>query len=146
MKQLGLWVLPLSLNLISVLCTGQVRPAPSEVTSNFNKMFPDASDVKWSDKITNFAAFFNIKGERCEAKFDPTGSWISTEEAIQWDHLPPLVMDSLKSCKYADWKGTSAFILRLRGGATQYHVVVTKSDLGRKILFFSPNGQLLADH
>lgn len=146
MKQLNLWILLLGLNLISMLCLGQARPAPPEVTGTFNKMFPDASDVQWKDKISNFTAFFNIKGVRCEAKFAATGSWISTEQAIQWDSLPPIVTDSLKSCKYADWKGTSAYILRLSGGMTEYHVVVAKSDLGRKILFFNPNGQLLADH
>jgi hypothetical protein len=146
MKQLNLWVLLLGLNFINLFCMGQARPTPTGVTSNFNKMFPEASDVQWKDKIDNFAAFFNIRGVRCEAKFTPTGSWICTEEAIQLDSLPPMVTDSLKSCKYADWKGLSAYILRLSDGMTQYHVVVTKNDLGRKILFFSPNGQLLADH
>jgi hypothetical protein len=146
MKQLNLWVLLLGLNLISILCLGQARPTPAEVTNSFSKMFPDASDLQWKDKITNFSAFFNTKGIRCEAKFTPAGSWISTEEAIQWDSLPPLVTDSLKSCKYGDWKGTSAYILQLSGGTTQYHIVVTKSDMGRKILFFNSNGQLLADH
>jgi hypothetical protein len=146
MKQLCVWVLLLSLNLIGTHCLGQAGTTPIEVASNFNKMFPDASDVQWKDKINNFAAFFTIKSVRCEAKFSPAGIWISTEQAIQWDSLPPIVVDSLKSCKYADWKGTSAYILRQSGGMTQYHVVVTKGDLGRKILFFNPNGQLLADH
>ena len=146
MKQLNLWVLLIGLNLLNILCLGQARPTPAGVTTTFNKMFPDVSDVQWKDKITNFSAFFNIKGIRCEAKFTPAGSWISTEEAIQWDSLRPLVTDSLKSCKYADWKGTSAYILQLSGGMTQYHIVVTRSDMGRKILFFAPNGQLLADH
>ena len=91
MKQLNLWVLLIGLNLINILCLGQARPTPAEVTNTFNKMFPDASDLQWKDKITNFSAFFNIKGIRCEAKFTPAGSWISTEEAIQWDSLPPLV-------------------------------------------------------
>src|SRR5271170_3411863 len=146
MKKLKICLVLIGVNLINICCLGQERPTPSEVTSAFSKMFPDASDVQWRDKINNFAAFFNLKGARCEAKFAPTGSWISTEEAIQWDSLPPMVTDSLKSCKYSDWKGTSAYILRLSGGMTQYHVVVTKSDLGRKILFFNTNGQLLADH
>jgi len=131
---------------MSVWCLGQSKPTPAEVTNTFSKMFPDASDVQWRDKITNFSAFFNVKGTRCEAKFTPAGSWISTEKAIQWDSLPPLVTDSLKSCKYGDWKATSAYILQLSGGTTQYHLIVTKSDRGRKILFFNPNGQLLADH
>ena len=146
MKYLRFWGLLLGLNIISMLCQAQARPTPSEVTSSFTKMFPEASDVQWRDKINNFAAFFKIKGVQCEAKFSPAGSWISTEEAIQWDSLPPIVTDSLKSCKYADWKGMSAYLLQTSDGKTQYHVVVAKSDLGRKLLIFSPNGRLLADH
>ncbi len=146
MKQLNLCLLLVGFNLVSILSLGQSRPTPVEVTNTFNKMFPNASDLQWKDKIINFSAFFNIKGSKCEAKFTPAGSWISTEEVIQWDSLPRLVTDSLKSCKYGDWKGTSAYILQESNGTTQYHVVVTKSDMGRKILFFNASGQLLADH
>lgn len=146
MKHLRWLVFLCGLSTASLLCKAQGRPTPAEVTSSFNKMFPGASDVQWRDKIINFAAFFNINGVQCEAKFSPTGSWISTEKAIQWDSLPPIVTDSLKSCKYADWKGASAYILQLSDGKTQYHVVVTKSDLGRKLLIFNSNGRLLEDH
>jgi hypothetical protein len=146
MKLLCLWLMLIGLTLITKDSEGQVRPTPPEVTSAFTKMFPDAGNVMWRDKITNFCVYFNIKDIKCEAKFGPDGKWLSTEKSIQWDSLPPFVTDSLRSGKYADWKKTSAYILRSAAGTTQYHVVVTYNDLGRKILFFNEDGQLLSDH
>jgi hypothetical protein len=144
MKSLFLW--PLLFCLFSTASNAQAVSAPPDVANSFAKMFPDASNVQWRNKMTNFSAFFSDKGAKCEAKFTPAGKWISTEESIQWDSLPPLVRDSLRSCKYADWKGTSAYVLRSSDGMTQYHIVVAKDDLGRKLLFFSQNGQLLSEH
>ena len=146
MKLLYLYPLLICLNLFPTLSRGQAVAAPPGVTNGFAKMFPDATNVQWRNKTANFSAFFNDKGVKCEAKFTPAGNWISTEETIQLDSLPPLVKDSLRSCKYADWKGTSAYVLRSSDGMTQYHIVVTKDDLGRKLLFFGQNGQLLAEH
>jgi hypothetical protein len=144
MKKSYWWILLIGLNAVAILSAGQVRPTPAEVTNTFSKMFPDARNIQWRDKITIFSAFFNIKDVKCEAKFTPTGSWVSTEKAIQLDSLPPLITDSLKSGKYAGWTQTSAYILRSSDGTTQYHVVVTNSDAGRKILFFNQNDRLLS--
>lgn len=144
MKNSQLWVLLISLNSVAIVSSGQVRPTPAEVTGTFSKMFPDAHNVQWRDKITNFSAFFDVKDIKCEAKFTPAGSWISTEKAIRLDSLPPSITDSLKSGKYAGWKQTSAYILRSSDGTTQYHVVVTNSDAGRKILFYNQNAHLLS--
>jgi hypothetical protein len=144
MKPLYLW--SLFFCLFSTESNAQAVSAPPDVASSFAKMFPDASNVQWRNKTANYSAFFNDKGAKCEAKFTPAGKWISTEEAIQWDSLPSLVRDSLRSCKYADWKGTSAYVLRSADGMTQYHIVVAKDDMGRKLLFFGQNGQLLSEH
>src|SRR5580698_8045540 len=94
MKLLCLWLMLIGLTLITKDSEGQVRPTPPEVTSAFTKMFPDAGNVMWRDKITNFCVYFNIKDIKCEAKFGPDGKWLSTEKSIQWDSLPPFVTDS----------------------------------------------------
>lgn len=146
MKPPYLWLLLICLYLFPTVGDAQAVAAPPGVTSSFAKMFPGVSNVQWRNKMTNFSAWFNDNGAKCEAKFTPAGQWISTEESIQWDSLPTLVRDSLRSCKYADWKGTSAYVLRSSDGMTQYHIVVVKDDLERKLLFFGQNGHLLAEH
>jgi hypothetical protein len=108
-------------------------------------MHPAATNLDWKEKINNFTAFFDLGGRKCEAKFDKSGGWLSTEETIPLDSLPRPVQDAFKASKYADWKETSAYSIRSSEGSTQYHLVVSGSDAGRKILFFSPDGKLLAD-
>jgi hypothetical protein len=146
MKLLSAWLLLISLTIMTKAGEGQVRPTPPQVTNAFTNLFPDAANVLWRDKITNFCAYFTVAGVKCEAKFNPDGKWICTEKSFPWDSLPRLVADSLTSGKYAGWKGTSAYILQSAAGATQYHVVVTNNDLARKLLFFDQNGQQLSDH
>jgi hypothetical protein len=51
-----------------------------------------------------------------------------------------------KTGQYADWTKTSAYSIQSAEGATQYHLVVSRDGLGRKILFFNPDGHLLANH
>jgi hypothetical protein len=142
MKRNYSWILLIALTSVTIKGIGQIKPKPPEVTDAFNKMFPEARNVEWRDKIDNFSAFFNIKDAKCEAKFGKTGNWISTEEAIQEDSLPAAVRDGLKISKYADWREKASYILQLSGGVTRYHIVVTKIDSGQKVLVFDQNGQL----
>jgi hypothetical protein len=146
MKLPYLWTFLIGLNALSIAGMSQARPTPPEVTNAFTTMFPNAVNVKWRDKITNFAAFFDMQGKKCEAKFSPGGSWISTEEAVQLDSVPQQIADSLKSVKYAGWTENSAYVLKSACAMTQYHVVVTNNESVRKILFFNQNGQLLQSH
>jgi hypothetical protein len=106
-------------------------------------MFPTAGNVKWRDKITNFSVFFDVQGKKCQARFSPGGSWISTEAAIQMDSIPQPITDSLRSATYAGWTVNSAYILKSAGAMTQYHVVVINNESVRKILFFKQNGELV---
>jgi hypothetical protein len=146
MKKQYFWILLICLNSITIVSIGQIKSIPVEVTETFRKMFPEAGNADWKEKIDNFSVFFHIKDMKCEAKFTKKGDWISTEESIIWDSLPATVRDGLKLSKYADWKEKSSYILISSEGITQYHIVVTKEDMGRKILFFNQNGQLVMDH
>jgi hypothetical protein len=146
MKKIILWVLLLGLIGVTSVCLGQFRPVPAEVTNALAAKFPAAKNVEWRDKITEYHAIFSDEGSKCEAKFKVDGTWISTEKSIGIDTLPSAIKEGLHLSKYADWEIHSAYILYLSGGVTQYHVVITKTDLGRKILFFNTQGQLLKEN
>ena len=135
----------IGLNSITFVSQGQSSTVPAGIIDTFTKMYPNASNVEWRDKITNFVAFFNSKDAKCEAKFTKEGAWINTEESIRLDSLPAQVRQGLQHSKYAGWKENSSYILKLPGEKTQYHIVVTNNDMGRKILFFTQSGELLAD-
>ena len=146
MKIKYLLLLAIGICLGTLVVSAQTKPTPPAVNEVFTKMFPDAKDVEWRDKISNFTAYFTINSRKCEAKFEKNGGWLSTEETLQWDSLPDQVLDSFKLSKYADWKRLSAYSLRSAEATTQYHLVVTKNNMGRRILFFSSEGKLVRDH
>jgi hypothetical protein len=133
------------LSLATVVVKAQGPQIPSAVAKAFALMFPAAQNVEWREKTTNFTVFFIMNAGKCEAKYEKNGGWLSTEETMPWDSLPRPVQDSFKLCRYADWKGVSVYSLKTAEAAIQYHLVVTKSDLGRRILFYNPEGKLVQD-
>ncbi|HEY4336096.1 MAG TPA: PepSY-like domain-containing protein [Puia sp.] len=137
--------LVIALFLAKSVVKAQATPIPAAVTKAFVSRFPAAQNAEWREKTMNFTVFFTVNDRKCEAKFEKNGGWLSTEESLAWDSLPGAVRDSFKLSKYADWKGTSAYSLRKAEAAIQYHLVVTKSDMGRRILFYSPEGKLEKD-
>jgi hypothetical protein len=130
----------------AILCKAQSSLPPTAVTAAFAKLFPDAQKASWNEKINNYTVFFLIKDRKCEAKFDKEGSWMSTEQALPLDSLPRQINDAFNHSSYADWHLAASYDLSSPGVPIQYHLVITKSDLGRRILFFSNDGKLLADH
>ena len=145
MKKMYTWILAIWLTMATTSVMAQTSRPPAAITDTFAKMVPTAVNVDWKEKINNFTVFFNLKDRKCEAKFTKTGGWLSTEEPIALDSLPYPVRDAFKASKYADWNETSAYCIRSGEGAPEFHLVVSRSDLGRKILFFSLDGKLLAD-
>lgn len=116
------------------------------VTSHFASMFPQAKNIEWRDKVSDYQVFFLLDNAKCEAKFDIDGKWISTEKQIENDSIPAAIGDSLRSGKYADWNIQSVFVLHFPDLPIQYHVVVAKNDMPNKILFFNKSGQILKEN
>ena len=143
----------LFLFLSSVVCIGlnkqglgQTKAAPLPVTNNFASMFPNAKNIEWRDKVSDYQVFFVTDNTRCEAKFGTDGKWISTEKQIKNDSIPAAIKESLKSGKYADWILQSAYRLNFPDQPDQYHIVVTKNNMPNKILFFDKSGQILKEN
>lgn len=146
MKTLTSFLMTIALASGAVVCNAQSNLPPSAVMATFDKFFPDAGNARWNEKTNNFTVYFTIKDRKCEAKFGKDGSWMCTEESLPLDSLPRQVDDVFKQSKYGDWQLSSCYSLNLPGTVTQYHLVVTKNGMGRKILFFSNDGKLLAEH
>ncbi|HEY4150501.1 MAG TPA: PepSY-like domain-containing protein [Chitinophagaceae bacterium] len=123
----------------------QLRSIPAVVTDSFKVQYPNAANVEWKDKITAFMASFNLNKVKYQARYTTKGAWIQSEHPIALADLPAAVADGLKKSKYADWKVTAYYQLQLPGDKIQYHISVEKSDLNKKNLLFSNEGQLLKD-
>jgi hypothetical protein len=138
----------LSLFMILAVNAGfaQIRKIPAEVTEALKSKYPDASDVTWKDKITVFAAVFEMNNEKYEARFSSKGEWQSTEKEINESELPGEIKDGLSKSKYAEWEIKSIYNIDLPDDKIQYRIQVVKSDLQKKNLLFSSEGQLLKDN
>lgn len=136
--------------LSGMLMTGlsvhaQFRSIPGIVTDSFKVKYPTATEVKWSDKVTNFQAVFTLDNEKYTAKYSSKGEWQSSVKNITEDKLPAVVKDGLSKSKYADWKVGTVAIKYLPAGKVQYGIAVSKGDFNKKNLTFSSEGQLLSD-
>ena len=133
--------------LVAGRVDAQFRSIPSVVTDSFKVKYPTAANVSWSDKVSNFQASFMLGKERMGAKYDSKGVWQQTWLKITTDQLPAPVKDGLSKSKYAgaEWAIKSVTMYHNPGNVTQYGILVQKSDLQKKNLLFSSDGQLLKD-
>jgi len=136
-----------SLLFISIIPSfAQIRKIPAEVTQALKDKYPNADNVSWKDRITVFAAVFEMNNEKYEARFTDKGVWRSTEKEISESEIPEEVKDGFDKSKYADWEIKNAYLIELPDGATQYRILVAKSDIQKKNLLFNSDGKLLKDN
>ena len=136
----------LSVALLNPLAA-QIRKIPAEVTEAFKEKYPNASQVEWKDKLSNFVAVFQEDGVQYEARFNKKGEWKDTENAIETDELPETVNEGYNKSKYADaWKIEAAYKIVLPNVQVQYRVLARKSDLQKKNILFNSDGRLLKDN
>ena len=79
--------------------SAQIRKIPAEVTEAFKDKYPNASQVEWKDKLTNFVAVFQEEGIQYEARFNKKGEWKDTERAIETHDLPESVNERYNKSK-----------------------------------------------
>ncbi len=77
---------------------------PVSVQSAFSKLFPTATEVKWSKESANeFEAEFKMNKTEKSANFDQTGRWLGTETEIKSAGLPQPVLATI-SKDFAGYK------------------------------------------
>jgi hypothetical protein len=123
----------------------QIRKIPAEVTDAFKVKYPDASAVEWKDKLTVFQADFELKDEKFQARFNSAGEWQETEKSIEEDDLPAPVSEGFGKSKFTEWEVREVSMIDKKDGARQYRILVKKSDIEKKYLFFDKDGKLLRD-
>ena len=142
----------LLLTLGSIFAIGQAsaqfRSIPGIVTDSFKVRYPAAKSVRWADKVTDFRATFFVDTSRYIARYSSDGGWLGATKRIGKDAIPPVVKDGLSKSKYAgaEWEIRVVTMMYLPGNVVQYNIQVAKSDLVKKNLLFSSEGQLLKDN
>ncbi len=123
----------------------QIRKIPAEVTDAFKAKFPNSNAVEWKDKLKFFQANFEMRDEDYLAKFNSKGEWQETEKNIEQDKLPTEVKDGFSKSKFSDWEVKEVSSIEKKDNSIQYRILVKKSDIEKKYLFFNTSGKLLKD-
>jgi Putative beta-lactamase-inhibitor-like, PepSY-like len=134
---------------ISPGASAQLGSIPGAATDSFKARYPNATNVSWKNRLSNFQVNFYSDNANQEARFNRKGEWQSTEKVMKQADLPADVKDGLDKSKYYDWKVEDVFIRYIPGNPgskTQYHIVVTGGGIGKTNLLFSDQGRLIKDN
>lgn len=131
--------------LMFFFINAQVREIPQAVKDAFTHKYPDATDVDYKDQLVKVNVHFKLNGENYIATYSNKGAWKGSEKEWMFDKLSDAVKDGFSKSKYADWETKEVAILYLPGGTEQYRILVKKSDLQKKYLFFNAKGRLLRE-
>jgi hypothetical protein len=145
MKRILTLVIIAGFLLSGVSSVAQFRKIPAVVTDAFKARYPNSNAVEWKDKITVFQANFEMKDEDYIARFNSKGEWQETENNIDQAKLPAEVNDGFSKSKYSDWEIKEVSYIEKKDGTDQYRILVKKSDIEKKYLFFNKTGKMLKD-
>lgn len=121
----------------------QLFSVPDIVKQTFDKQYPDAQDLKWTNGLDNHSVRFTLGERKLKANYAPKGDWVSTEEQIKMEALPQVVQEGFNKSKYKDWPVKDVVaVTKPRENANEYFIVVQKSTLNKKKLVFDAKGRL----
>lgn len=83
---------------LSFLMSCVLAQTPDTVKKNFNKKYPNATEVSWRvDRNSLREAHFKINDLKYRADFTLSGKWIETERNVKWEDLPEAVKNAFKN-------------------------------------------------
>jgi len=120
----------------------QLRKIPADVTESFKARYPHAERVAWKDELRSFEAQFVLNNYEMYANFNSDGDWLSSDRKMKYDELPQAVKDGFEKSKYANWQMGSVYEVTKNMEALQYRILVKKSGVQKKYVFFDADGKL----
>lgn len=102
--------------------------APAAVKASFEKLYPNATKVKWGKEDTNYEAEFEVNKVEMSCLFDATGKLLETESEIEISALPEKISDYVAK-NYAGEKIKEASKIIDSKNITTYEAEVKEGDL-----------------
>lgn len=122
------------------LMTSQV---PTNLNTNFQKAYPNATDVEWEMEGENYKVEFDMGKMDNEIWYSIDGNTIKTEMEITENDLPSAVKNTVQS-KYPDYKIDEVEMTEENGKKT-YEVELEKWFQEDRKLMISENGDLISE-
>lgn len=101
------------------------KDVPQAVKSSFQKIYPNAKDVKWEKEGSNYEVNFDFSKTEYSVLFDANGNLIETEVEIPVDQLPKGIFDYVathykgqkikEAAKITDSKGVVTYEAEIKG-------------------------------
>lgn len=111
------------------------------VQATFNQMFPNATNVMWSEKNDYGIANFLNNNTPTVAWFNQQGVWYLTETSVQTTAIPKVISDAIANSEYKTWKVADASHLDRRDMIPAYVVEVTANNKVED-LYYAEDGYL----
>ena len=118
--------------------------APPTALTHLTNTYPGAAVKEWKKGAKNWKAEFELKDEKYDAYYTPSGAWVRTEHNIPKSELPAAVTTALKASKYASWKVDDVEEHATPEQPKLYKVKV-ETEVNKAELFFTPDGKLLRE-
>jgi hypothetical protein len=112
---------------------------PQECLDAFDNKFSTAISVEWYSRDGNYEAIFYKNKLEHVAVFSPSGELTEYKLMLQAEYLPVGIIDRVKN------RGEiMSAVLKNKGNALEYEVIVTDRDLTRSLLLFSEQGKIIS--
>lgn len=114
---------------------------PTAVQTTFKQMFPNATNVIWSEKDDYGMAEFLNNNTQTVAWFNQQGVWYLTETSVATTDIPKVISDAIANGDYKNWKVVDASLLERRDMINAYVIEVTSGN-DVEDLYYAEDGYL----
>lgn len=117
-------------------------PVPDAVANTFRGMYPNASDIEWTERNGYLIADFREGHADMQAWFTTGGEWRMTETDLLFEQLPEAVRNAFSTSEYADWRVEDAEEL-VRAGLEPIYVLEVEKGQNEYELYYTGDGVLI---
>lgn len=111
------------------------------VQTTFKQMFPNATNVLWSEKNDYGVANFLNSNAQTVAWFNQQGVWYLTETSVATTAIPKVITDAIANSDYKTWKIVDAGHLERKDMVPAYVIEVTMNK-SVEDLYYAEDGHL----
>ena len=140
MKKVIGFLLVSCLVLMAHSTKAQVVNIPGAAKEHFLKTYPGATDVDWSNNVTNYTVKFKKGDKTCRGHYRVDGTWDFTETMMAPNQIPADIKASLAKSRFADWSIESAAKINNDNKEELYRVEVKKG-MEKKNVFYDMAGK-----
>ena len=117
------------ISMLSILliagCSFAGNP-PAAVKNAFENKFPNATSVNWGkENAQEWEAEFTLNGKKISSNFLTDGTWVETEEPINKEELPKVILGVIQK-QYSGWSIMEAAKTETAKNGTIYEADIKK--------------------